>query len=576
MIRFFPLALIILFAATLRTWVVNFGLPYLYYPDEATTIRLALQVGDGNLHPYSFVYPALFSYLLFPATGAYYAMGLALGWFHSVDDFAVEFINNPTWFYMIGRLTTVLFGVATVGMTYLIGSRNYDRPTGLLASLFLASSSLHVLHSHYALTDVPATFTITTATLATTTYLAGSRSLHLVAASALAGIAAATKYTGVLVGFPLLVSLCFVARHKGWSRWSFAKNVALAAASLFIALALTAPYTFLDAETAYRDLVLFQQGMNRAAGQSFAEILSLYLQQVVGKGAGIPLGLVSVGGLALLVFRHRPVDSLLLSFPVFFLVAMSSQGRFQPNWYLPMAPVFSVAAGTLVAQAFNKISRFHTATVPAMAIVALILIYGQTADSLALDRAMSAPDTRTIAKGWIERYVPAGSKILLDSTWTAPQLRANKESLIRYLDAKTEDKPVSPGQAGVETGFAKYRQYSLMALDRYEGRTYSIDYIYHEWWKPEEAAPDLSAYPTSGTFKRQIFSMDELRNRGFDYVVASSTTYDRYVTDEGRKKWPTYFRFYQSLEEESYLVQEFQPVPFESDGPTIRIYKILR
>lgn len=76
----------------------------------------------------------------------------------STSGFAVSYIINPGPFYVIGRLTTVLFGVATVVVVYLTGEKHFSKNTGLIGALLLAFSFGHVTACQDVKADVPATF----------------------------------------------------------------------------------------------------------------------------------------------------------------------------------------------------------------------------------------------------------------------------------------------------------------------------------------------------------------------------------------------------------------------------------
>lgn len=573
--RVVPVALILSLAFALRAWGANFGLPYLYQPDESIVVRTALQVGDGSLRPYSFVYPALYSYLLFPFYGVYYVLGFALGQFHTLDDFAITFIGDPTWFYLIARLIVAIFGTATVGVIYLIGRWNYDHLTGLLAALFLAVTPLHVVHSHYSVTDIPMTFTVALAMLGISRFHNTARTRDFLLAAVTCGVAGAMKYTGILVTLPLVLSAGIVTLSKRWPLGQLLKSEMVGAVAVVVAFSVAAPYTLIDFGAFYRELFVFQQGMNREAGQSFLDILSFYLQVVIGNDViSDSLGVISLAGFVFLLIRHKAVDLLLLSLPAFFLVAMATQGRHQPNWMLPTVPFFSLYAAVLISTLLGKISPIGWGMKLAASIVILALVYAPVRNSIFLDYEMSQKDTRTIAKEWIENNIDADSKVLIDSPGAGPQLRANRASLEKYFNDKAEDKLLSQAPAEVRQTFAKYERYSLEALNRYGGKTYYVDYVFHEWWKPQENAEDLAVYPVFGNFKRKLFSIEELRELGFDYVVVTGESRAYYMSEEGRQKWPTYYQFYKSLDQGIEQLQEFRPIPLHAPGPTIRIYMI--
>ncbi len=97
------LAFIIIAAALLRLWGINFGLPYLFHQDEPIVVNHALAYGTGDLNPHFFVIPPLASYILFFFYSAYFVLLKISGVIADAGSFAVSFFKDPTPFYLIGR-----------------------------------------------------------------------------------------------------------------------------------------------------------------------------------------------------------------------------------------------------------------------------------------------------------------------------------------------------------------------------------------------------------------------------------------------------------------------------------------
>ena len=149
------LAAILLLGLGLRLWGLSFGLPNtLCRPDESTLVHRALAIGAGDPNPHFFNYPSLHFYLLTGLYGAYYIAGNFAG----AAAFENQFLTDPAPFYLLGRVTGALLGVASVWLLYGIGCRLGGRAAGMASALFLACSFLHVRDSHFLTVDVPATF----------------------------------------------------------------------------------------------------------------------------------------------------------------------------------------------------------------------------------------------------------------------------------------------------------------------------------------------------------------------------------------------------------------------------------
>lgn len=81
------LVTILAVALAVRLIGISFGLPYVYYPDEAQIVNHAVAFGTGDLNPHYFIYPSLFMYVLFIIYCLSYVIGSLAGAFASTGDF---------------------------------------------------------------------------------------------------------------------------------------------------------------------------------------------------------------------------------------------------------------------------------------------------------------------------------------------------------------------------------------------------------------------------------------------------------------------------------------------------------
>jgi hypothetical protein len=113
---------IVLLAISIRAWGIDFGLPYLYHPDEPVPVGIAQTMfKTGDLNPHFFHWPSMIFYLNAAAYIPYYFAGKLMGVFSSPSD-----ILGPIWLVMgvglspmpttwlLGRCLTAAFGSASV------------------------------------------------------------------------------------------------------------------------------------------------------------------------------------------------------------------------------------------------------------------------------------------------------------------------------------------------------------------------------------------------------------------------------------------------------------------------------
>ncbi len=186
-------------AAALRFWGIRYGLPYVYYPDEAEIINRAVAMGSGDLNPHSFVYGALPMYFLAFFYGVSFVVGYIGGWVGSTHEFALLFVTDPSYFYLSARTIVALLGVGTVALAYVLGRKLFDWRVGLAAAGLLALQPGHVNFSHFTKAEVPQAFFIALTLLGALSVLEKGGARRYLLSGVLAGICAAIKFPGCLV-----------------------------------------------------------------------------------------------------------------------------------------------------------------------------------------------------------------------------------------------------------------------------------------------------------------------------------------------------------------------------------------
>ena len=197
------LVAILLLAIGLRVWGIEYGLPYPYHVDEPTYVSAALNLGAGLIGKQP--NPTGYSNILLGEFAAYYLYGRVTGLFPSTAAFEQAYRSDPSMFLLLGRLTSVFFGAATILVVYGLGKRSANQNTGVLAALFLAVAFLHVRDSHYGVPDAPLTFFVSLSTLCCLLVAQTGKKKYLAMAAAVTAYAIVTKWTVWLVSIPLVI-----------------------------------------------------------------------------------------------------------------------------------------------------------------------------------------------------------------------------------------------------------------------------------------------------------------------------------------------------------------------------------
>jgi len=194
------LILIVLVALTLRLVGITHGFPFIFHPDEPTTVRSALGIRfDANPKhfdwPHLYIYLNYFLYMVFAKIRTF-ALASSAGSF-IVKTFPL-ISNDNLIFYFLTRCFSAILGALTTIPVYLAGKKLFGKNAGLLAAATIAFMPYHVWHSHYSLPDVPMVFFMSWALYFTVLILKGSELKNYLFSGLFVGLSASTKYNGGL------------------------------------------------------------------------------------------------------------------------------------------------------------------------------------------------------------------------------------------------------------------------------------------------------------------------------------------------------------------------------------------
>ncbi len=412
----------LLLAAALRLYGIGHGLPFVYNPDEANIMARALSVARG-LDPEYYLYPSFFFYFLFAVMGGLFVVGRAVGRYSDLSAFEARFFEDPTDFYLAGRLAVVLLALATIALLDRLVSKHFGKVAGRAASFFTAVAYFHARDSHYLKHDVPAGFLVVAFLWAADRAISRKDLSGYALAGVVLGIAFATHYYLIFLA-PALV-LCHLA-YRG--REGFTRVVAAGAVSA-VTFFLLSPFVVLRLPTALEHmranrLVVMDRSLSAGAG--LFPSLGLYVEFLLEQGLGYLLAALVLVGLFLIGFRDRRSLALWAAFPLMFL-AFVSYTFFAGRYMNPILPCLAAAAGVAVSAAFD---RFGAAAATLLTLGAGIqpLYY-----AVQVDRLFASADTRTLARDWAVQNLAPGSTVALQS-YSVP-LPQSKESFRESLEA---------------------------------------------------------------------------------------------------------------------------------------------
>ncbi len=414
------LAAVLLLAALLRFWSIDFGLPdWWARPDEANVAsRVLRMVVGGTWSPEFFEYPAAWLYLLRLPFWAAARIGIWTGTWSDLQGCLAAYVADPGPWLLGARSLSALCGVATVGACAALARRLGGSPW--LAGLLLAVAPLHVRDSRFGVTDVAATLAVAGALLWSDRLRrpGGPARGDLLGAGLWVGLAAATKYNAALVGVAPALAL-FLARPRELGRarafaWVARRTaiVAAVAAALFLALN---PYVLLDAPTFARDFAFQARHMAEGHGRDLGLGWTYHLSRSLRYGLTPPLWLAALAGIALALFRPRRHAALLppLAFALLYYAAMGGARTVFFRYVIPLLPVCVLAAELALRTLAARLPLAARRRPLATALLALLVAVPAASASIAHARLIGRGDTRQLAERWLRDHVPPHQGVIL-------------------------------------------------------------------------------------------------------------------------------------------------------------------
>lgn len=413
--------LILLFGILFRLWGIDFGLPYLYHPDEPVIIITAQNIlRSGDTNPHFYLDPPFFIYLNAFVYIPYLLYTSKVGGITSFSEIisprilvmGTGYSLQPTTILM-DRLLTCIFGIASILLLFFL-ARRYSRSTtvGLLAAFFLAISPGNIMNSKTITPDAHFVFfMLLTALFSLDIYERGRLRSYLLA-GVITGLAAGVKYNGAMIAV-----LPVAAHFLRCGNRSFRYIHLLVAAGLMsiISFILTNPYAVLDFENFYQGVQF--EALHYSSGHAGMEgnTLSFYINNFWREG-----GLVHALGFIGMIFEvvHKKKGSILMaSFPVLFFLFISLYTVRNERTSLPVTPFLILFAATLVVRLWNI--RIHDRWKVYCRVILVGLTIGSSFMSISRSftrcSRLTIVDSRETSRIWIEQNIIVGSKIALEA-----------------------------------------------------------------------------------------------------------------------------------------------------------------
>jgi 4-amino-4-deoxy-L-arabinose transferase-like glycosyltransferase len=419
--------------AVLARWPPSLGSDLGHQPLDIDEARLASSVRHffvrGEiLHETVEHYPGLVFWLMTAASLVAYLRALMSGAIPSVLEAPIDL------FVLAARMTNVWIAVGTVAFTALIGRTLSGSAAGLVAALVVAVVPLSVQTTTAVRNDPGQVLFITAAVWAALVLYQSDRRRWAAIAGALAGIAAAIKYSSVFALVPAIVA----AAARGTPTASLGpevpgarfvrgrvERVAWVLAGFILAVAATNHFLWSDFPNFIRQLSA-QIAITGAGHWAAMENPAAFYMMILGRfGPGWPLLLLAAAFGVYGLSTRRVEMWIFWAFPLLYIPFMTGRPAQFPRWVYPLVPFVAVAgaSGLMAAARFLR-ARGSAPARPqrilslclTAALVAIALLPPAWSGAMAFSQRL-APPTHAMVETWLREHASPGDAVLLEIHW---------------------------------------------------------------------------------------------------------------------------------------------------------------
>jgi 4-amino-4-deoxy-L-arabinose transferase-like glycosyltransferase len=406
-----------------------------------------------------------------------------------------------------GRVAAgVIPGTLAVLAVFFLGKRMFGTAVGLIAAALLAVAPGLVEVSQYNKPDALLVLFCTLSVLTTLVYLERGGARLALAAGAVVGLAVAVKYNAAFVLLPFLIAVVFRHGLRVFQR----TDLYLGLLGAIVGFTTACPYWYPDLPR-FLDHVgagLYNYGYLGLEGASGTDNWYTHASYTVRYGAGLWALLASLLGLAIGLYRIDRRITVFLAYPVLYYGFYGSQKIYFAGNLVPVYPFYAVLAAYGITESLSFASGL-------------------------LHRRFGA------FSPWLERATLAAVLALV--LWFPFSMTRLWNHLATLPDTGTIANQWIEANIPPESSIGVERQTPVLDGERY--RVHMESRVINQ-------------------------SVEHYREAGVQYLIVSSTVYERFGPEHRQTK------AYQRLFETCRLVKEFAPEEGKTIGPTIRILEV--
>jgi hypothetical protein len=534
------------------------GMNYFLFPDSYITTPFY------HIHEYQVAYPPLHHMIMGLCSLLFFAFeGIkAFLQTHSLSDTKslLYFIGySKLWEIMLlGRLVSVALSVINVWIVVRISKLLYHNyAIAITAGFLMGVSLLSVFQAHHAHPE-QLTVTMSLATIwALMRVIQNPNTKNYIIAAVMYALAMNAKWNlfPLVLLFPVTYFLAAKAAKTSPLSSRFIKSACIAFVVAVVVLLVIFPTPVLRPDI-IQETYRFRMNETNGGYLPYTGSFGSYIFSPVPEfnnplisgsiiqGIGWPVFFLGLVGMIFAIIRRSYMALLLVVWAVAYYLYMESHSIRVLRMMIVLVPPFAIFASRMLWDILDKIKTPQWANI--IIAIGIALPSFSLSARYAYDKTL--PDTRIIAKSWIESNIPAGESILVD-TYGPPLekyghqlkwLNMYKPRLIALFREYFSDK----GNRG-------YRLRTTKRSREDASRGLKAPMVIHM----EDARRDSVNYVITCSYYRRIFNNPTVRHFYPESVIG----------------WQS---FYQELDQVGEKVYEIRPRKWRETGPEIIVYKL--
>jgi len=431
--------------------------------DEYYDMNISFRMLFNDLDPGFFLHPTL----NFNLVSAAFMIVHAVFGGHSDLQFplslCLHYQEDPYLYLAAGRVISLLSGMGSIVIVYLIARFLWGKTSSLFAALFLGVSLCAVDHSQIITSYGVGVFMGLVAFYYFVRLHFDGRPAHYILSGLFFGLAVSSNY---VMG---LMILAFFAAHfppapggscAGSTR-SFVKTAALMAifaACALVSFFVASPYALLDYQQFLGEIASrFGDDVRPMAASSLQDFL--YYVKLLTWEEGVPALIAAFAGLVWFIWKRERTEAFVWLFPAVYFVVFSMSEPRGARYLTPFIPFFALLVGRLAGRVSSLVrDLFPQTTYVAVTFGMLVALnaYPLGVTWHHLEKWADRKGYREFISDWVPAQVPDESLVLVLGT---------RDSFLEFLN------PLAPYQPTADTWRFK-KEMSQCMKSGFPGRTF--------------------------------------------------------------------------------------------------------